>query len=858
MNKRTKNKRKLILQVLTPTLISISLLIYSYFFLIDHTRSLLMNEKKQQSEEMINSLHSVINEYCIKVERGEIPESEAQNIIKDIIYNSRYGKDEKNYFWIINYNQEMISHPYFIDYLTLVHSNPNYANTMQTMGELAQKHGEIFYEYKWQWKDDASRIELKTSYLKNIPQWKWLIGTGFYHFEVEENIKSLTRYLTILLITLICLIISLYIIIIRKAFKDLKYISETDQELINSERLLRNMANQVNSGLIILEDHKVVYSNEMASQIFEDNIQNKSYFSVYDYAAKDEIERIKQIRNNNFKEGKTEIAFGIITPTKKRKYINNRFTHAYRDNIKITYILVSNITEYILKENQLKISSQTIDQSPDSTIITDLNGKILYVNKTFCKVSGYTIDEIVGKKPSVLKSDKMSPKVYEDLWETISKGKTWKKELLNKKKDGTLLWEYTIIFPILDENKNIIYYAAIKRDLTQQKIVEQELKEAKEKGDIGIKIKNAFLSNVSHEVNTPLNVISGFTNILLNELSESEHQITYLKNIQENTDILIKLFNDIMDFTAIESGNIIIDKKEILLIELIDNICKEAKGQAKHFIPQKNLNIVSDIHNNFENAILNSDIEWITRIFNELINNAIKFSYSGTISIGYKIDYENITFYVKDQGIGISKKDQGVIFKKFIHGNKEFVSLHKGTGLGLPIAKLLVEKLNGKIWYESKEDVGSSFYFSFSSINVKNYQLNNIYQTQFPYSDLLQNQNVLILEENDLQYDYILNMFTNKNTSISRAKNSIEFTELCNNIKFNLIILDYNFAYNEFGNLEASLKSINNSAIIITKSTHSSVDNIILSYCDGILTKPFYKNELYSEITKALERVSNN
>ncbi len=855
MIKQNRNQKKLIVQVLIPTIISISLLIYSYFFLINHTRSLLMNEKKQQSKEMINSMYSAINAYCKKVENGEISESEAQKIVKDLIYNSRYGNDNKNYFWIINYNEEMISHPYFVDYITLIRSNPNYARTMSTMGKLAQKHGEIFYEYKWQWKDDATRVELKTSFLKNIPQWKWLIGTGFYNFEVEENIHSLTKLLTILLISLINLIISLYIIIIRKAFKDLKHISETDKELIDRERLLRDMANQVNSGLIILEDNKVVYSNDMASQIFEENIGDKNDFSVYNYISKEEIERIKHVKNNNFKEGKTEIAFGIITPNNKRKYINNKFTHIYRDNKKITYILVSNITEHILKENQLKILSQTIDQSPDSTIITDLNGEILYVNKTFCKVSGYSMPEIIGKMPNLLKSDKMNPIVYKELWETISKGKVWKKELLNKKKDGTLFWEYTIIFPIHDNQNNIIYYAAIKRDLTQQKTVQKELKEAKEKADIGVKIKNAFLSNVSHEVNTPLNVISGFTNILLNEFDGSDHQITYLKNIQENTDILIKLFNDIMDFTTIESGNLTIDKKEIALSDLINDIYQEALVETKSYIPQKNIDIKIDIHDNFKNAILISDAEWITRIFTELINNAIKFSFLGTITIGYEINYENITFYVKDQGIGISPKDQDNIFKKFIHGNKNFVSLHKGTGLGLPIVKLLVEKLNGKIWYDSKEDIGSSFYFSFSSINVKNYLLDDFYQTKFPYSDLLCNKDILILEENDVYFEHMINMFTDKNTSISRAKNSIEFKELQTTKNFSLIIIDYGLAYDEFGNFETSI-SISSSPIILMIKPNITIDENIRKHCSAIITKPFHKNELFSTISKATKQIS--
>jgi len=854
MNTKIKNQKKLIYQVLTPTILSITLLIIGYFYIIDYTRTLLLNENKTQAKEMINSMHSVIDEYYKKVQKGEISEKEAQIIVSDFIYNSRYGIDNKNYFWIINYDQQMISHPYFTSYNALLKTNPDYKKTMNTMSELAQKHGEVFFEYKWQWKDETSRIEVKTSYLKNIPQWSWIIGTGFYNFEVENEIHSLTRYLTLILVSLIFLIAALFVIIVRKAFKDLKNIISSQKDLIKSEKQLRDMANHINSGLAILENNKLIYANSMIFQILDEKLNYNQEFSIYDYCADEEVNRIKNYKNSIYKEEKSENAFWIVTHQNNRKYISNRFTNYYKDNKKFSYVLISDITETILKEDQLKTLSQTVDQSPDSIVMTDLEGNIIYVNKTFCKVSGYEYDEVIGQKPRIMKSNKMDPRVYTDLWKSVTQGKLWKRELLNKKKDGTLYWEYTIVFPIKDEEDNIIYYAAVKRDLTQQKLFETELKLAKEKADIGVNIKNAFLSNVSHEVNTPLNVISGFSNILLNEIENPSTHVDYLNNIKNNADILLKLFKDIMDYTAIESGNVVINKDEISLTELLHNVKANGSKEISTLESQKTLTINIKVDENFRDAIFISDIDWISRILNELITNAIKFSNTGEISIGYKIDYENITFFVSDQGVGIPEKEQDKVFDKFIHGNKQYVSLHKGTGLGLSIVKLITEKLDGRVWFESTEDVGTTFFFSFSSIHVKNYSIDNLFQSDFPFAGLLKGENILVLEDNDANFEHIRNMFIKEDASLSRAMDANEFIHLIRHNDFNLCIVDYTIACTGFGNFETSINETHKTIpIIFMVKPDIKTQEISMLNMHTTITKPFQKNNLFALIAEIIE-----
>ncbi|MEJ2613390.1 MAG: PAS domain S-box protein, partial [Ignavibacteriaceae bacterium] len=178
-------------------------------------------------------------------------------------------------------------------------------------------------------------------------------------------------------------------------------------------------------------------------------------------------------------------------------------------------------TESKKSEEQLRVLSRAVQQSPASVIITDLDGNIEYSNPKFQQVTGYSLEEIKGKNPRILSSGSKAPEEYEILWKTITSGNDWTGEFQNKKKNGEIYWASALISPVKDNAGNITHFLGLQEDITERKRSEMELKTAKEKAEEMNRMKSIFLANMSHELRTPMTGIMGYTETLYNELKES-------------------------------------------------------------------------------------------------------------------------------------------------------------------------------------------------------------------------------------------------------------------------------------------------------------------------------------------------
>ncbi len=450
----------------------------------------------------------------------------------------------------------------------------------------------------------------------------------------------------------------------------------------------------------------------------------------------------------------------------------------------------------------------------------------------------------------------MSPEIYEDLWRTIINGNVWQNELLNKRKNGELFWEDTIIFPIKDEKGEIIFYSAIKSNLTKQKKLEKELRQSREEAQRNEKIKTAFLNNVSHEVNTPLNAIYGFSEILKSKFNKNDTEYEQASYIFNHSKILLKLFKDIMDYSAFEAGNIDIKKEEINIYQVLEKISSKYNvkiiGELK-----KDIEIIVNVNNDFKEAILISDKEWTTRILEELISNSIKFTIKGAITVGYEINHEHIIFYVNDTGVGVPENEKDSILNSFTHGENHFVSLHRGTGLGLNIINSLVKHLGGKMWFESKEGKGSTFYFSLPSIDVKNYILNNKTVDFLPYSELLKGKKIIIAEDNDNSFEHLKSHLTKEAKEVSRVKSENELIEMLNkNSKtYNLILYDvYIPKLNNISFLQTIKSSYPDILIVGMFSGDFELSAEPGNNFDATIKKPFSKKKLYEILASILSK----
>ena len=236
-------------------------------------------------------------------------------------------------------------------------------------------------------------------------------------------------------------------------------------------------------------------------------------------------------------------------------------------------------------------------------------------------------------------------------------------------------------------------------DITHLKQVEMELKEARKKAEQADYSKSVFLANMSHEIRTPLNAIVGFSQ-LLPTADTPEEQKLYSDIINQNSDILLQLINDILDLSKIEAGTLEYVKRPINLGEVCRTIYAVHKERIKGGV-----DFIFD--NGEEDLQMEGDPNRIMQIITNFITNATKFTHTGEIRFGFEREGENVRVYVKDTGIGIEKEKVGHIFERFVKLN----SFVQGTGLGLSICRMIIEKIGGEIGVTSEFGKGSTFYF---------------------------------------------------------------------------------------------------------------------------------------------------
>jgi PAS domain S-box-containing protein len=355
--------------------------------------------------------------------------------------------------------------------------------------------------------------------------------------------------------------------------------------------------------------------------------------------------------------------------------------------------------------------SRAVEQSSSSVVITDVEGRIEYVNPKFTQVTGYTQEEAIGQNPRVLKSDAHAPEFYENLWQTITAGQDWHGEFCNRKKDGTLYWESASISPVRDDAGSVNHFVAVKEDVTERKQAEQALIEAQRAAEAATQAKSDFLANMSHEIRTPMNGIIGMTELTL-DTDLTPEQRDYLNTVQSSAEALLTLINDILDFSKIEAGKLELDPIDFALRDSVADMLNTLAVRAH----SKGLELAYSVQPEVPDALV-GDVYRLRQILMNLVGNAIKFTDKGEIVISVeaqsnKEESHELHFSVRDTGVGIAADKVDKIFKPFEQEDSTTTRKFGGTGLGLTISVQLVEMMGGRIWVESQVGQGSTFHFT--------------------------------------------------------------------------------------------------------------------------------------------------
>jgi len=523
-------------------------------------------------------------------------------------------------------------------------------------------------------------------------------------------------------------------------------------------------------------------------------------------------------------------------------------------NIKLTHqIEKRKQTELALKESNEKYS-KAFKLSPFSLTLTRVkDGKIIEVNDAFTSVLGFTREEAIAS--SVIELN-LWVNVEERKWvvSTLLDGsEVGEKEFLFRKKNGEI---YTGLFSskIINLNNEPHLISCIY-DITERKQAESELIKAKEQAEESDRLKSAFLTNMSHEIRTPMNGILGFAELLKDPNISSDDQQDFIQTIQISGARMLNTINSIVDISKIESGLIGVDIKETNLNEKIEFTYKFFKQEVEikglQFLVKKGLPSTE--------AIIKTDNEKVYAILTNLIRNAIKFTYEGSIEFGYEKKGEYLEFFVKDTGIGIPQRQRQMIFQRFRQGSESHNRGYEGSGLGLSIAKSYVEMLGGEIWVESEEGKGSTFYFTipYNAVSEEKTAIENV-TIEKDKEIQLKNLKILIVEDDEISYSLLTRTLQQISHEVIHAITGVEAVEACrNNPDIDLVLMDIRMPKMDGNEATRQIRQFNKDVIIIAQTAYAFTgdsEKAIEAGCNDYISKPIDKTLLYELIKKHINK----
>lgn len=372
-----------------------------------------------------------------------------------------------------------------------------------------------------------------------------------------------------------------------------------------------------------------------------------------------------------------------------------------------------------------------------------------------------------------------------------------------------------------------------------------ELQKAKVKAEESDKLKSAFLANMSHEIRTPMNGIMGFAELLKEKNISSKEQKEYIEIIEKSGTRLLNIINDIVDISKIEAGQMNVVFSETNIGELLQYIQTFFKPETQ----DKGLLLVLKNLSDDEECIITTDREKLYAILINLVKNAIKYTIKGIIEFGYEKKDNHIKFFVKDTGIGISKKMQTAIFERFIQADFNDKMARQGAGLGLSIAKAYVELLGGKIWIESELGKGSIFYFTVPCM-IK-YKENNTSQIKMLTSQAdrqIDKLKILVAEDDTISRMLIQKVVEPYSKEIINARTGVEAVKMCrNNSDIDLILMDIQMPQMNGYEATKEIRKFNKNVIILAQTAFAlegDKEKTIEIGCNDYISKPINKIEL--------------
>ncbi len=365
------------------------------------------------------------------------------------------------------------------------------------------------------------------------------------------------------------------------------------------------------------------------------------------------------------------------------------------------------------RQNQKELEKLSLVASftDNLVVITDASGRLEWVNEAFVKRTGYTLSEVIGRKPGeVLQGPETDRETTALIGQKLRQGESFKAQLLNYTKSGSPYWVEFHVTPIKDNEGTIVRFIAVQSDITELKRTQSELKIAKEKAEAASQAKSDFLATMSHEIRTPMNGIIGMSSLLLDtELAPQQREM--IDAVRHSGDALMTIIEDILDFSKIEARKLDLVEEAFGL----DSVISGVVDLLQHKATSRSIDLIVRIGSDVPDCFM-GDPGRLRQILMNLVGNGIKFTDEGSIRIQVSrliataTGAPNLEISVTDTGIGMTEEQQSQLFQPFTQVDSSTTRRFGGTGLGLAISKRLVELMGGSIGVESNRHRGSRFW----------------------------------------------------------------------------------------------------------------------------------------------------
>lgn len=564
------------------------------------------------------------------------------------------------------------------------------------------------------------------------------------------------------------------------------------------------------------------------------------------YLAKNEKDKAREILNNIISKPVENDVFK--TKAEALYVIGKEEAELGRNNLALNYL-----------ERALKISQKNKNIELNAKIESMLSlvyEKMLNIDAAYryLKLNVITLDSIKKlNKQKIATEDFISFKETERLKEIEQMDKENKEQQKANKFSKLISILSIALISILSLLSLSLYKNNIIRSQTNKLLQEKnnELQLAKDKAEQASKARAEFLSTVSHELRTPLNAINGITHLLLEE-NPKKSQLQYLSSLKFSGDYLLNFINDILEINRVESENVEVEKINVNIKQLLEDIQSSFKEMA-----QKNNNVLLLELDELIPESLIGDPTKLSQIFINLVNNALKFTKDGEVKIVAKIVeskelYTRIHFEISDTGIGIPIEKQATIFDSFSQGSVEINRKYGGTGLGLAIVKRLIELLGGEIQLESELDKGTTFYFD---IEFKIGQLQFVEEIKSYDENIFVGKKILVVEDNKINQMITRKMIENKGVVSEIIDNGEDAIELVKTKIYDLVLMDVHLPGINGTVAAEQIRTFNKKIPIIALTAISLNENreMLLSFgMNDVVTKPFNPDTFYKAISRQL------